>query len=90
MTHSLRTKFFDVGIFAEVTQNIDTFGANIYLTQMLSASLVHHIQLQEEYDAAISSGNERLASKKEIELKVLEGELHMATTMFDFWSESYS
>jgi|TARA_Y100000310_G_scaffold280367_1_gene300059 hypothetical protein len=90
MAQSTRTKFFDVGIFAEVTQNVDTFGANIYLTQMLSASLERHILLQEEYDDAVSIGNERLASRKEVELEVIESELQMATTMFDFWSESYS
>ena len=64
-------RFFDVGIFAAATHNVDVFGSNIYLTQMLSASLEQQVQIRREYEEAASQQNEILMEKKEIELKSL-------------------
>jgi len=90
MTSSALPNFFDVGIFAEATRNIDLFSSNIYLTHMLSGSLVRHAQITKEYDEALAREDELVAAAKEIELKTMEGQFHMASAMFDLWGESYS
>tara|TARA_Y100000310_G_scaffold147809_1_gene147073 strand:+ start:1335 stop:1607 length:273 start_codon:yes stop_codon:yes gene_type:complete len=84
------SNFFDVGIFAETTRNIDLFSSNIYLTQMLSASLEQYLQTKKEYEVALTEGDELLTAAKEVELKVIEGQFHMTSAMFDLWSEHYS
>jgi|TARA_Y100000310_G_C20564498_1_gene754757 hypothetical protein len=90
MTNSGSLGVFDVGIFGEATRNIDVFGSNIYLTQMLSASLMHHRRIQREYDDALASEDALLAATKETELKMMEGQFRMASAMFDLWGENYS
>tara|TARA_Y100000296_G_C5126826_1_gene233321 strand:- start:611 stop:883 length:273 start_codon:yes stop_codon:yes gene_type:complete len=83
-------RFFDVGIFAAANHNVDVFGSNIYLTQMLSASLAQQTQTRREYEEAVLQQNEILMEKKEIELKIIEGQFEMATAMFNLWDEVYS
>jgi len=90
MTVSGSLRSFDVGIFAEATRNVDLFSSNIYLTQMLSASLAQHKRIQREYDEAIAREDKLMAASKETELKMMEGQFHMASAMFDLWDEVYS
>ena len=79
-----------IGIFAEALSNIDVFSSNIYLTHMLSASLVHHHEIQEEYNEAVAQDNAELIEKKEMELKICEGNFALASAMFDYWEKVYS
>jgi len=83
-------KFFDVGVFAEASHNIDLFGSNIYLTHVLTSALEHHRQLEKEYDEAVAQKDSLLMEKKELELKICEGNFAMASTMFDMWESDYS
>ena len=91
MTYLNHSKFFDVGVFAETLSNIDTFGANIYLTQMLSSSWEQYTEIQKEHAEAVARDDIALSQQqKEMELKVCEGNFAMASTMFDLWEKVYS
>jgi hypothetical protein len=83
-------KFFDVGVFAEATHNIDLFSSNIYLTHVLSSALEHYRQLEKEYEEAVTQEDSLLIEKKEVELKICEGNFAMASAMFDMWDKDYS
>jgi len=90
MTYLDSPQFFDVGIFAETLYNIDLFSSNIYLTQVLVASIEQQDKIKKEYDAAKAEGNEALMEQKEIELKICEGNFTLASTMFSYWEKVYS
>ena len=90
MTYIEPPNFFDVGIFAETLTKMDMFGANIYLTQMLSSSVAHYSRLQTEYELAVVEQDEDLIQQKKIELKICEGNFAMATALFDAWETDYS
>jgi len=90
MSYLNYSKFFDVGVFAENISNIDTFGSNIYLTQMLSSSWEQYIEIQREHAAAVAQNDKVLQQQKEMELKVCEGNFAMASAVFNVWEKDYS
>jgi len=90
MTYPEKPRFFDVGVFGETLYNIDVFGANIYLTHMLSSSIEYHAQIQMEYEEALVQNDEALQQEKEIELQVCESTFAMTSAMFDLWEKVYS
>lgn len=90
MAYVEKLRFFDVGVFGETLYNIDVFGANIYLTQILSSAIKHHTQVQMEYDEALAQNDEELKQEKEIELQMCEATFAMTSTMFALWEKDYS
>ena len=84
------SKFFDIGWFAEAHYNVDLFGSNMYLMQMLAGTVEEYERIQVEYEAAIDAGDWDLIEKKELEMEICEVNFAMASSMLNYWEKVYS
>lgn len=73
----------DIGPFAKTKADCTNFCHNLLLSHAMNQCVTQMKQAQEDYDAAISAGDEALAKEKEFQIQMYQSSLQFTGHMFE-------
>lgn len=78
-----RNNFFITGPFNDAQQNVENFALGVYYMHCFGATLEQLLKLEEEYEEALISCDEKVIVAKKNELAFYENIVFLATQMIE-------
>ena len=74
-------RYYINGLFAEAVKNTETFNSNVYFSYLFMKTLALSREVEAEYEAALASGDDALATQIQMALEASDDSLIKAGFM---------